>query len=51
VTDEESFARAKHFVSEGLGCLLTEGDIAWLVLRVEQLEKEVQNLRDALASS
>lgn len=25
--------------------------MAWLIQRVEQLEKEVQNLRDALASS
>lgn len=33
--DEESFDRVKHFVSEGLGCLLTEGDIAWLVERIE----------------
>ena len=29
---------------------VTSPDAVWLVNRVEQLEKEVQNLRDALAS-
>ena len=46
--DEEYFDRAKHFVSEGLGCLLTEDDIAWLVKRIEQLELENSTLRVTL---
>lgn len=30
---------------------VTASDTMWLLIRVEQLLKEVQNLRDALASS
>jgi hypothetical protein len=32
------FARIKNYVNEGLGCLLSEDDIAWLVKRIEDLE-------------
>jgi polyhydroxyalkanoate synthesis regulator phasin len=29
---------------------VNQAEVTWLIQRVEQLEKEVQNLRDALAS-
>jgi hypothetical protein len=51
MTDAERFAVIKTTADEGLACLLPSPEIVWLVQRVEQLEKEAQNLRDALASS
>jgi hypothetical protein len=34
----QAFARIKNYVNEGLGCILSEDDIAWLVKRIEDLE-------------
>jgi hypothetical protein len=49
-SDAESLAAIKFTVDAGLACLLSKTEIIWLIQRVEQLEKENQNLRDALAS-
>lgn len=50
MTDVERLREINTTISQGLACLLSETEIVWLALRVESLEKENQNLRDALAS-
>lgn len=47
-SEKARFRRIKTTVNEGLACVLTERDIAWLVEKVERLEAELDAAEDLI---